>query len=162
MMAHFEVEFPEDFLSDLLDTEFDEFAEEALEEVVPLLETALKKSCASVIGHEGDSEMVNSIRCWKPKKTKTDAWIVGVKFWGDSRAKKFKRVTFHAGAGEWVKVERRYPVSNALKAIWLEYGIPGRQPPRPFIDRACNNIRGKVITELKDIYERKVGADEFE
>ena len=77
-MALFDVDFPEDFLSGLLDTDFDELAEAALQEAAPILESSLKKSCAGVIQHEGDSELVNSIKSGKPKKTKTDAWILNV------------------------------------------------------------------------------------
>lgn len=149
-MADFEIDFPDDFLSELLDTDFDEIAEEALNETAPLLEDSMKKSCKEAIAHEGDSELVDSIKSTKPKKTKTDAWIVNVSPKGYSKTK----VYHHKRTG------RKYPVSNALKAIWKEYGIPGRQPPRPFIASACNKVRDSVMSRIQEIYNKKVGADE--
>lgn len=149
-MAGFEVDFPEDFLSGLLDTDFSEIAEEALNETAPLLEESMKQSCRTVITHEGDSELVDSIKSSKPKRTRTDAWIVNVSPKGYSKTK----IYHHTRTG------RKYPVSNALKAIWKEYGIPGKQPPRPFIASACNKVRESVMTKLQEVYNRKVGADE--
>ena len=149
-MAGFEINFPDDFLSGLLDTDFDEIAEAALKETAPLLEESMKQSCRTVITHDGDSELVDSIKSSKPKRTKTDAWIVNVSPKGYSKTK----VYHHTSTG------RIYPVSNALKAIWKEYGIPGRQPPRPFITSACNKVRDSIMTRLQEVYNRKVGADE--
>ena len=148
-MAGFEVDFPDDFLSGLLDTEFGEIAEEALNEVAPMLEASMKKECSSVIEHDGDSEMVNSIKAGKPKRTKTDAYIVNVSPKGYSNMKTYKRG----------KTKRTYQVSNALKMIWKEYGIPGRQPPRPFLDRACNNVRESAMSKMQEVYNRKVDAE---
>ena len=77
-MAAFDIEFPDDFLSELLDTDFDEIAEEALRDTAPLLEKSMKREARRAVMHEGESEMVESIRASIPKKTKTDAWIVNV------------------------------------------------------------------------------------
>lgn len=57
-MAEFEMEFPDDFLSDLLESDFDEIAEAALKEAAPVLEKSMKQSCQRVIDHPGDSELV--------------------------------------------------------------------------------------------------------
>lgn len=148
-MASFEVDFPEDFLSGLLDTDFAEIAEEALRDAAPILEKSMKQSAKAAVAHEGDSELVNSIQSSKPKRTKTDAWIVNVSPKGYSKMK-----VYRSG-----KKKRKYPVSNALKAIWKEYGIPGRQPPRPFIASACNKVRGQIMSRMQEVYNRKVGAD---
>ncbi len=152
-MAIFEIGFPDDFMSGLLDTEFSEIAEEALKEAAPILEKQMKASCKTVIGHGGDSELVDSIRANAPKPTKTDAWIVNVGPRGYSKSKHYY------GAGhKGKKSARRYPVSNALKAIWKEYGVPGRQPPRPFIQSACNAARDRALKKMQEVYNRKVGA----
>lgn len=155
-MALFDIDFPEDFLSELLETDFDEIAEEALKDAAPVLEKSMKKSCQRAIRHEGDSELVNSIKSSKPKKTKTDAWIVNVFPSGYSKKKVYyagKEGTYPSGKSK----RRKYAVSNALKAIWMEYGIAGRQAPRPFIRTACNNVREAVMSRMQKIYERKVG-----
>ena len=145
-MAVMDINFPEDFLSELLDTDFDEIAEEALKEAAPLLEQSLKASCEKVIDHAGESEMVESITCSKPKRTKTDAWIINVGPKGNSRTKVYNSRNR----------KRKYPVSNALKMIWKEYGVAGRQPARPFITNACNNAREAVMRKMQEVYERKV------
>lgn len=148
-MAAFDIEFPDDFLSELLETDFDEIAEDALKEAAPLLEKSLKASCKRVIEHDGDSELVESIAASKPKKTKTDAWIVNVGPRGYSKTRKY-----HAK-----KSGRKYPVSNALKAIWKEYGIAGKQAPRPFITHATNEVRDTVMQKMQEVYERKVKSE---
>lgn len=148
-MASFEVDFPEDFLKDLLDTEFDEIAKEALEKASPILEEEMKKACSRVIEHEGDSELVDSIKACEPVRAKTDAWIVSVIPKGYSKVKTYLR-------GE--KKKRRYAVSNALKAVWKEYGVAGKQAPKPFITTATNSAKGNVMTKLQEVYNEKVGG----
>lgn len=154
-MAIFNIDFPDDLLSDLLDTDFDAIAEAALTDVAPLLEGSMKRCCKDAIQHEGDSELVDSITAGTPKKTKKgDAWILNVTPRGYSSSKRYTAVD-----SKGKKTHRKYPVSNALKAIWKEYGIPGRQPPRPFIERACNSVRGKTIEKMQEAFNRKVGKE---
>lgn len=153
-MALFEVDFPDDFLSELTDVSFEMIAEEALTEAAPVLEESMKKSAAGVIehGNPSDSEMVKSIKASKPKATKTDAWIVNVGPRG------YSNHTYHA---QGRPSKRAYKVSNALKAIWKEYGIahPGHfQPPRPFIERATKDASDEVAKRLQEVYDRKTGA----
>lgn len=148
-MAEFEIDFPDDFLEDLLETDFDEICEEGLTQAAPIMENALKQSLKAVIQHSGDSELINSVKAAKPKKTKTDAWIINVNPKGDSKS-------FYTAKG---KSKRRYPVSNALKAIWLEYGVAGRQSPRPFLQNAVNNMRESILTKVQEVYNKKTGAE---
>lgn len=152
-MAQFNIDFPDDFMSGLLDTEFAEIAEEALMEAAPILEKSMKASARVAIAHEGDSEMVDSIKMSKPKATKTNAWITNVGPRGNSSTQKYTAVDCKGK-----RTHRKYPVSNALKAIWKEYGIPGRQPPRPFIQSAVNSAQSAVIRKMQEVYNRKVGA----
>lgn len=147
-MARFDIDFPDDFLSGLLDTDFDEIAEEALKETAPILGKSMKKEARRVVMHEEDSEMAESIKTTMPKKTKTDAWIVNVMPTGYSKTKKYR------GKNK----NRKYPVSNALKAIWKEYGIPGKQAPQPFIQASVNAVRSEIENKLQETYNRKVGA----
>lgn len=147
-MAIFDIEFPDDFLSELLETDFDEIAEAALRDTAPLLEKSMKQEAGRAVMHEGESEMVESIKASTPKKTKTDAWIVNVAPRGYSETKMYN--------GK--KKGRRYKVSNALKAIWKEYGIPGKQAPQPFIQSAVNAVRSAAMDKMQEAYNRKVGA----
>ncbi len=148
-MAGFDIDFPDDFLSELLDTDFEEIAEEALHESAPIMVQAMKTSCRRVIEHEGDSELVEFIKAANPKKAKTDAWILNVGPSGNSQKKKYH----HQESG------REYPVSNVLKAIWKEYGIAGQQPPRPFITSAVNSVQDEVMDRMQAAYDRKAGAE---
>lgn len=147
-MASFSIDFSEDFLSSLLGTEFDEIAEEALTEAAPILAASMKRSCRDAIRHEGDSELVDSIKAGRPRRTRTDAMIVTVQPKGNSKVKVRR-------TGK--KKERTEPVSNVLKAIWLENGIPGHQSPRPFLTAATNDARAAVEKKLQEVYDRKVG-----
>lgn len=148
-MAGFDIDFPDDFLTDLLDTDFDMIAEAAIKESAPLLEESMKRSCRRVIEHEGDSELVESIKAAKPKKAKTDAWILNVGPRGKSKKKKYH----HQESG------REYPVSNVLKAVWKEYGIAGQQPARPFIKSAVNSVQEEVMDRMQERYNREAGAE---
>lgn len=152
-MAEFEIEFGDDFLDQLLNTDFNEIAKAALSEAVPILEKSMKNEVKKVIQHSGESELVDSLKSGKPKKTKTDAWIVNVTPKGYSDTKVFTAVD-----SKGRKTHRKYPVSNALKAIWKEYGIPGRQPPKPFLTSAANGAKAAVLQKIQEVYNRKVGA----
>ncbi len=152
-MAEFNVDFPEDFLGEVLNMENDELCTEMLTEAAPLLEESMKRAMKSVIIHEGESEMVQSVKSSKPVKTRTDAYLVTVGPRGYSKDKKY-----YDSDGRGGHSKRKYAVSNALKAIWKEYGIPGHQPPRPFLARAANDARAGVLDKLQEVYNRKVGA----
>lgn len=151
----FEVEFPDDLLKDLLDTSFDEIAEEALNEALPILQKSVQSSIRSSLKHGGDdSELVSSIKPTKAKKTKTDAWIANVTPKGYSKTKRYYGANAKGG-----KSTRSYPVSNALKLIWKEYGVAGRQAPSPCLQRAVNSAQGAVLAKFQEVYERKVKAE---
>ena len=77
-MAGFDIEFPNDFLGGVLETDPQELCSEMLSEAAPLYVDSMKRSLRGVVDHEGDSEMVDSVKATKPKKTKTDAYIVNV------------------------------------------------------------------------------------
>lgn len=152
-MANMEFDFPDDFMKDLLETDFDEICEEALEEAAPIYKKSLQDSMKHTVQHEGDSEMIASVKVSKPKKAKTNAWIINIGPSGYSKMKKFRALD-----GRGVHTNRRYPVSNALKAIWKEYGIPGQQAPQPFLTNATNNAEDAVMRKLQEVYDRKVGG----
>ena len=148
-MAGLNLSIPEDFLQELLDTPFDDIAKRALEETAPELEKAVKRTMRSSVQHTGESEMVNSIRTSKPKKTKTDAWICNVYPSGYSH-------NYYCRDTGGKKV-RRYPVSNALKAIWMEYGRTGQQA-RPWLAPAVASCHDKILTRVQKIWEEVTKA----
>ncbi len=150
-MAQFEIDFEDDFLSGLLESDFDDIAKEALEETIPILESSMKNAVQKSIQHSGESELIESMKASKPKKTKTDAWIATVTPKGYSTTKVY--------TVNGKKSKRKYKISNALKAIWKEYGIPGRQPARPFIASATNSVKHEINEKMQELYNRKVGAE---
>ena len=152
-MAGFDIEFPDDFLGGVLETDPQELCSEMLSEAAPLYVDSMKRSLRGVVDHEGDSEMVDSVKATKPKKTKTDAYIVNV---GPSGYSKTKEYIQKDGTGK--RTTRKYPVSNAVKAIWKEYGIPGKVPARPFLTKAKNDVENDVMNRMQEVYNRKVGT----
>ncbi len=153
-MAEFQVDFDDSFLKDLLETDFDEICEEALTSAAPIFEEKMKSEVQKTILHEGESELVESFRASKPVKTKNGAWLLRISPKGYSSTK-----VYTAADSRGRKTHRKYRVSNALKAIWKEYGIPGRQPPRPFIESAANNAKTAVMEKIQQVYNRRTGAE---
>lgn len=152
-MAAFDIDFPENYIADLLETDFDAIAQEALADAAPILEESVKKEVRKVISHDGDSELANSFKATKPKKTKNGAWIANVTPRGYSKDKVYVAVD-----SKGKRTARKYSVSNALKAIWKEYGIPGRQVARPFITAFINASKQDVMKRMQEVYNKKVGA----
>lgn len=146
-MSDFIVDFPDDFMADLLRSDFDEIAAEACEEAAPELKATMSAAIRSVmVSKHADSELINSIKVSKPKKAKNGATIVNVGPSGTSKN------YYRAGSKR-----ERLPVTNVMKAVWLEHGRQG-QPARPFLATATNNAREIIMKKMQEIYDRKVGA----
>ena len=75
---------------------------------------------------------------------------------GPSGYSKTKEYIQKDGTGK--RTTRKYPVSNAVKAIWKEYGIPGKEPARPFLTKAKNDVENDVMNRMQEVYNRKVGT----
>ena len=136
-------------LEGMWDIKFDDICQEALDESVPVLESAMRSAAAASVKHSGESAMVNSIKGSKPKKvSSTDCWIVNVGPRG------YSEHTYYAKDGGR-KTSRKYKVSNALKAIWKEYGIPGHQSPQPFMDKASNQARSRVEKIIEEAFDKR-------
>ena len=149
-MSDFEVDFPADFLKELLETDVDELCTEALRQAAPIMERSMKRSARAAVLHEGESDMVNSIKVSDVKKTKDgDAYILRVGPTGEST---------HIYIRKKGK-PRKEKVSNALKAVWKEYGIAGRQPARPFLANATRNAEETVLTKMQEVYKKRMGEE---
>lgn len=135
---------------DFFDMDFDDAAERALNEAAGVLEGTMRSAAAAAVKHDGESAMVNSIKGSKPKKVaSTDCWIVNVGPRGYSSTK-----TYH-GKRKGGKSKQTYKVSNALKAIWKEYGIPGHQSPQPFMQKATNQAQARVERIIEDAFNKE-------
>lgn len=144
-MADLGFNIPDDYLRDLLGADFDELAPEMLDEVLPILEQSIRRHLTGVI-HNGSGELAGSISVTRPKKTKTDAWIANTYIKGQSK----KHYTTH---------NRQYPVSNALKAIWLNYGN-AHQAARPWLTPAVNACEAEIMDKMQKKWEEITGANE--
>lgn len=131
-----EVNFSNDFMSEFLDTSFDEIAEEALNAASPILTESTSKALSrSASRGYATGKMVSSIKATKAKRTKTDAWIV------------VARPTGKDAKG----------VRNALKAGVMEYGS-AHEAARPWLTAAAKNAEPASIAKMQEIYNQKVGA----
>lgn len=147
-MAGLGFEIPMDYLSALLEHDFDEIAPEMIEKVTPILEKSIKSSIRAAESGHDTGELINSIKVTKPKKAVTDAYIANVGPSGKSSNHYYDSATH----------KRSYPVSNALKAVWLNYGN-SHQPPRPWLTPAVNNCQNEILEELQKLWEEKVKAE---
>ena len=140
-------------LEGMFNISFDDIAEKALTEATPILEGTMRSAAAAVVKHDGESGMVNSIKGSKPKKvTSTDCWIVNVGPRGTKR-----ETWYHPTRGKGKHGSSRFKVSNALLAIWKEYGIPGRGvPAQPFMDKATNAARVRVEKIIEDAFNKEI------
>lgn len=148
-MGAFDIDFPSDFLGEVLETSAESICIEAIKEAAPILEESMKQTARAVVLHEGESEMVNSIAASQPKKTKDETAIiatVGPRGYSD-----------HYYTDKTSRKKRKYKVSNALKAIWKEYGIAGKQAASPFITQATQNAERNVIDKLQEAYNKRIG-----
>lgn len=153
-MALGEFDFPTDFLKEFLETDPESICKEALKEAAPIYEDALKKSMEDVIEHAGDSEMVESVKSSKVKKCKDgDGWYINITPTGYSKQKYYYGTDKRGG-----HYNRKYQVSNALKAIWKEYGIPGHQKPAPFILNARFRAEKDIFDKIQEVYNRRIGS----
>ena len=148
-MAGFEVYNDKTDFDALLEMDFDSFAEKALNEAAPVLEASMKSAVQASVKHTGDSGLVRSIKAGKAKKSKNGAWIVTV------GPKGYSKVKIYRGGK---KKNRVYPVSNALKAIWKEYGIAGHQPSSPFLAKAVNDAEKETLDIIQRTFDRKAGG----
>lgn len=140
-----------DAFNELWNLDFGGYATEALSECASELEAKMKETARSVIDHPGDSEMVDSIKASKPKKSSNGAYIVNVGPRGYSKTQ-----IYYAKNSKGVHTTRKYAVSNALKAIWKEYGISGRQTANPFISRAVVQVQDRIHEALQRKFEESL------
>lgn len=149
----FEIEFPDDFLSDLLASDFEEIARESLKESAPVLQSSVQSACQSVISDKTRTDLVNSFKVWTGGvvKTKTDAYMLGVSAYGKPSEK--STWTSKSASG---KARKRNTTNNDI-AWWLEHGN-AHQPAKPFMGRATATVQTKVLEICQKIYNEKVGA----
>lgn len=135
------------------DLTFEDMAKKALTEVKPDMESGTKAALRNSIQHPGDSELVNSVKCYDPVMTRD----------GEG-AKLICQPTGRSSSGNRYSTKshgkmRSHAVYNNDKAFWLEYGVAGRQAAHPWKDRATNDIEAKVTPKIEQSIEKQLGAE---
>lgn len=134
-------------LSEML-PDVDEIGVDMVAAAGPILVEKTRKAVKDVVKHEGDSELVNSVTMSKPKKGRYGDYIVSAFFRGQSKTKTYSHTKTHRG---------KYAVSNGLKAVWKEYGIPSRGiPAQPFIERAVKSAETEAMDAMQKVFDEKV------
>ena len=108
---------------------FDEIAEEMLNESVPILEREVKTECSK---HARTRDMLNSIKKTKASKNKF-GWFVVVRPTGKDRK----------------------GVRNMEKMAHAEYGT-SKQTPTPILSKAIKNSQTEINEKMKAIFKREV------
>ena len=82
----FEINIPDDFMNELLNTNVDDVCKTALTDSAPMIEETMKTTIRNSIKHPDMStgELIESIKADKPKKSK-GAWVIKVMPRGNSQ-----------------------------------------------------------------------------
>ena len=142
---NFEVDFPDDLF---LEKNFRDLAPQILEEISPILQESTKNALRQSIQHPGESELVDSIVIGKPKMF-IDAALISA----------YPKGYSVESGNYYYKGRRMRTVTNGAKAFWLEYGVAGRQPARPWQDRAVNSQSDRITNAMQDKYNELMGAE---
>ena len=141
-MARFEMDFG--VQSDLFESfEFGPIAMKALNAAAPIQIQATQAALRSA-AKDGGGRMVASVKANAPKKASNGAYIVHVRPTGTDSTRSDTGGT------------RSVPVRNMAKAAYLEYGVAGRQPARPWAQSATSNAQGKVDQILEQTITEEV------
>ena len=145
----FEINIPDDFMNELLNTNVDDVCKTALTDSAPMIEETMKTTIRNSIKHPDMStgELIDSIKADKPKKSK-GAWVIKVMPRGNSSHYYYNRQNI---------IPRRYACSNAFKLIMMEYGN-SRQSPTPVLDKIYRECNEKVLDKLQETYNRMAGV----
>lgn len=138
-MAEWNLDFPEDFLGDLITSDSEELCKELIDQALPIVEANMRKEFQS---HIDTGALARSVKATKAKKAK-NGFIIGQVV--------PKGTSSHTYGG------KKYKVTNALKAIWLENGTV-KQPARPWLNKVLTASEEQVAKKMQEIYEQKVGA----
>lgn len=139
-MAKFDFNIPDDFLKGILQCDSEELCKEMLTEAAPELEEEMKKELAN---HNETGDLQKSIRAGKPFINKNGFWQITISPRG------YSKNHYYGGKNH----NRVYKLSNAAKAIFLEYGT-SHQPARPFLSKTTNNANSNVIKIMQETFER--------
>lgn len=152
-MASFEVEIDSEFIKEVtkLGERSEVIARMMLDDAGQILGDALEAEIR--LKHTASGELVDSIVV-QEYQDKAGNWTAFAH--PEGRSKKLMRqgkVYKRSKRGTKTSGKALY---NADKLFWIEMGT-SRQPARPFIERMCRTIEGKIMTNMQAIFDREVG-----
>ena len=148
-MATMTIDMPDDLFGDLLKSDFEDIAQEAIKATIPEAEQAVKDSVRSVIKDKSRTELIESFKATDVMQSKDDGMVAFVRAQGKpKRGGRRKRGDRTHGTRD---------VSNNDIAFWLEYGN-SHQGAKPFIGKAADKVRAKFADTCQDILNKKTGA----
>ena len=137
-MGSFEFNIPKELLEQLEKMEaVDEIAPKMLEAAAPIVKDNLVKQIKSS-GHVDTGELIDSIRCNKPGKTK-EIWRITITPTGYAKEKTMKK-------GK---------LPNAAKLVFIEYGTT-KQQARPILKKVKRASETDVFDKMQEIYNSEV------
>lgn len=139
-MAYFKVDIPNDLLNGILQCNSEEVCKEILERAAEPLEESIKKELAN---HKDTGDLQSSIKAGKPYLNKDGFWQITIS------PKGYSGHHFYGGKNH----NRKYKLSNAAKAIFMEYGT-SHQAATPFLNRATNNAQHDTLSTMQETFER--------
>lgn len=129
-MAKFDFDFEDLLAQQMAQLEnIDEIAPKMLESATPVLEKSLKSALNT---HRQTSEMINSIKATKPKKS-VKGWTSTVRPTGKDKK----------------------GVRNMEKLVYLQYGT-SKQTATPVMESVINQSIGLVSNAMQEIYNKEM------
>lgn len=147
-MARLEATFPEDLFDGLLNMDTENLCREMVDSASTIMVEEMKRELRRVIQHPGESELVDSIQANAAKVVDDHLVMSFTAPYGTS-----KNYYYRYGG----RRGRKHQVTNALKAIWLNYGRIG-QPARPFLGPAIRYASPLVIKKMQQTYDQLTGG----
>ena len=156
-MAKVQVLMPDDFLVNLADlgNRTDEIVESMLDVGGKIVLEAVRKNLQSAIGRNvsdntevpSSGELLDSLGVTSPKVDNEGNHNVKVGF---NEPRRYQ----NKAKGKRSYYER----TNAMVANTLEYGVKGRQQPRPYMRPAKRQSERECVQAMKDKFESQVGT----
>lgn len=152
-MASFEVEIDSEFIKEItrLGERSETLARMMLDDAGQILADTLEAEIRTK--HKDSGELADSIVV-QEYQDKRGSWVAFAH--PEGRSKKLMRqgkVYKRSKSGTKTGGKALY---NADKLFWIEIGT-SRQPAKPFIERMCRAIEGKIMANMQAIFDREVG-----
>ena len=115
----------------------EEIAKKAVDTAQPMNEAAMRSAIASVeYGPYATGSVSSSVTSTSAKINSYGAFAVAKPTGRDAKG-----------------------VRNGEKAAYLQYGIPGRQPERPWRQKAVNSAQGPCVTTMESVLKSEMELD---